>query len=61
MIEPVRSLPVFAATVNRTVPLPVPLSGWLSVSQAESLDAVHAQSLVVVTVSPPDPPDAFAP
>jgi hypothetical protein len=52
----VRTAPVFAAAVIDTVPDPVPLAG-LTVSQEESLDAVHPQLvLAAVTATAPVPP-----
>ena len=38
------------------VPLPDPLAAPVIVSQLESLDAVHVQPAVVVTVKEPVPP-----
>jgi hypothetical protein len=47
---PVRSEPVvFSATVNFTVPLPVPLLPLVTVIQLALLTAVHEQSDWVVT------------
>jgi len=54
---PVRAPPVFAATVNVTVPLPVPLAPLAIVIQLALLLAVHVQPDCVVTVTgPPVPP-----
>jgi hypothetical protein len=53
---PLRFLPVFLATVNRTVPLPVPLAPAVMVIH-DSLDvAVHMQALPVDTVMVLDSP-----
>ena len=52
----VRDDPVLAAVVTVTVAEPVPLAG-LTVSQEESLDAVHPQLvLAAVTATAPVPP-----
>jgi hypothetical protein len=54
---PVRSGPVFAATVKLTVPEPVPLAPLVTVIQFTLLAAVHAHPDCVVTVTgPPLPP-----
>src|ERR1044072_8253162 len=54
---PVRAPPVFAATVNVTVPVPVRLRPLVVVVQLPLLVAVHAQLACVVTVTgPPVPP-----
>jgi hypothetical protein len=50
---PLRALPVLAATLNATEPLPVPLAPEVIVSQLALLDAVHAHPLVVVTATLP--------
>jgi hypothetical protein len=55
---PVRAPPVFAATVNVTAPLPVPLAPLVTEIQLVLLTAVHAQPDCVVTVTgPPVPPN----
>jgi hypothetical protein len=57
----VRAAPVFAAAVSVTVPDPDPLAG-LTVTQAESLAAVHPQlESLAVTATPPVPPVAATP
>jgi hypothetical protein len=43
----------FAATLYRTVPLPLPLAAPLTVNQLAELVAVHAQPLAAVTVAEP--------
>ena len=49
----------FAATVNVTVPPPLPLAPDVIVNHASLLTAVHAQPAIVVTVTVvPAPPDA---
>ena len=53
---PVRGAPVFAVTVKDTVPVPSPLAPELIVIQGTALEALHAQSLVVDTVTLPFPP-----
>jgi len=54
---PVREVvPVFAATLYVTVPLPVPLAPAVTVIQDALLVAVHAQPAVAVTVTVADPP-----
>src|ERR1043165_6457828 len=54
---PVRAPPVFAATVNVTVPVPVRVAPLVIVIQLTLLAAVHAQPDCVVTVTgPPVPP-----
>ena len=56
---PVRSPPVFAATLNVTVPLPLTLEPAVSVIQLALLTAVQAQPGCVVTATgPPVPPEA---
>jgi hypothetical protein len=56
---PVRASPVLGGTVKATVPLPVPLSGGVSVIQLESVEAVHAQSSAVAMLTLPAPPLAL--
>ena len=56
---PIRAAPVFAATVNATVPLPVPDVPLVSVIHATFDAAVHGQPLEVLTFVEPLPP--FAP
>jgi len=57
---PVRALPVFAATLNETLPSPVPLAPEVIVSHAALLVAVQLQPLVVDTATgDPPPPDAL--
>jgi hypothetical protein len=57
VIVPVRSLvAVFAATVNCTVPFPVPLAPWVMVMNVEPLAAVHEHVDAVVTATVPVPP-----
>ena len=46
---PVRTLPVFAATLNVTAPLPAPLALARTVIQATLLPAVQAQPFATVT------------
>src|SRR4051794_26814644 len=54
---PDRAAPVFAATVNATVPLPVPDAPPVTVSQPTFAPAVHAQvGADAVTVTDPEPP-----
>ena len=48
-MDPVRSGPVFAATVNATVPLPVPLAPAVIVIHVSDRVAVHAQPAGLVT------------
>ena len=50
--------PVFAAAVKLIVPLPDPLVGGSTVSQAALDDAVHPQPAKVVRPKLPGPPDA---
>jgi hypothetical protein len=57
---PVRDAPVLRSTVKATVPLPLPLNGGVSVIQLASVEAVHAQSLVVATLTLPAPLLALA-
>ena len=55
--SPVRVAPVFAAAVNPTVPAPLPVAPEVIVSHEAPLEAVHAQSARVVTVTAvPAPP-----
>jgi hypothetical protein len=57
VIVPVRLLAfVLAATVNETVPLPLPLVPEVIVMKAVLLAAVHAQPVSVVTATLPPPP-----
>ena len=56
VIVPMRCGPVLAATVNSTVPLPLPLAPLEMVIQAALLIAVQAQPVTVVTLTEPDPP-----
>jgi hypothetical protein len=57
VIVPVRSaVPVLAATVNCTVPLPVPLAPCEIVTNVDPLAAVHEQVDAAVTVTLPVPP-----
>lgn len=54
---PLRAAPVFAVTLNATVPLPVPLAPFVIEIHAESLAAVHAQVLAdAETATVPVPP-----
>jgi hypothetical protein len=50
--------PVFAATENATVPLPLPLPPEVIVTQESAVVAVHEQLPGAVTVTVPLPPDA---
>ena len=56
---PVRSSPVLRTTVKATVPLPLPVSGGVRVIQLASVDAVHAHSPAVATLTLPVPPLAL--
>jgi hypothetical protein len=57
VIAPVRSaVVVFDATVNCTVPLPVPDAPWAIVMKVAPLVAVHEQVLAAVTAAVPVPP-----
>jgi hypothetical protein len=59
VIVPVRAPPEFAATLNSTAPLPLPLAPDVTVTQEVLLVAVHAQLLVVETATVlPAPPAA---
>ena len=56
---PVRWPPVFAATVNVTEPLPLPLEPVVTMIQLALLTAVQAQPDGAVTATgPPVPPEA---
>lgn len=56
---PLRALALFAAMVNWTLPLPLPLAPEVTVIQAAPLVAVHAQPAAVVTATGnPAPPAA---
>ena len=55
---PVRALPVFAATVNATEPLPLPVAPDVTVIHASLRLAVQAQPVPVDTVRLPEPPAA---
>jgi hypothetical protein len=52
-IVPARGVPVFAATLKPTVPLPVPEAPLVTVIHGAPLTAVHAHAAVVVTVTVP--------
>ena len=56
VIAPVRCGPMFDATENCVVPLPLPLAPEVTVIQAALLVAVQAQPVAVVTLTKPDPP-----
>ena len=56
VIVPVRCGPVFAATENWVVPLPLPLAPAVTVIHAALLVAVHAQPVAAMTLTDPDPP-----
>ncbi len=60
VIVPVRCGPVFAATENCVTPAPLPLAPAVMVIHESLLVAVHAQPVVVVTLTDPDPPPAGA-
>ena len=47
---------VFAATVNATVPLPLPFAPDVIVTHAAAPVAVHAQPVPAVTPMDPEPP-----
>ena len=51
-------VPVLAAALKATVPLPVPLVPAVTVSQDALLSALHAHVLPAVTVTLPLPPAA---
>ena len=55
---PVRLAAVFAATLNDTDPLPVPVAPLVTVIQALLLTAVHGHPDVALTVVVPVPPAA---
>ena len=57
---PLRSAPVLAAACQLTVPLPLPLLPDVIVSQLESLEAVHGQSVPIVTLTLLLPPAGSA-
>jgi hypothetical protein len=50
---------LFAATVNLTGPLPVPLAPAVIVIHESLLFAVHAQVLPVETLTVPEPPPSL--
>jgi hypothetical protein len=52
-IVPTRGVPVFAATLKPTVPVPVPEAPLVTVIHGAPLTAVHAHAAVVVTVTVP--------
>ena len=57
---PVRPAPPLAATVNVTVPGPLPLPGDVNVIQPAWLAAVHAQPAEVeIAIAAPSPPAAL--
>jgi hypothetical protein len=59
VIVPVRAAPVFAATLNSTVPFPLPLAPDVTVIHDALLTAVHVQVLAVETATAvPGPPAA---
>jgi hypothetical protein len=61
MMVPPRAAPVFAATLNETLPLPVPDAPAVTVSQDAFDDDVHAQlGADAVTVNEPLPPLSVA-
>ena len=49
-------VPVFAATLNATEPLPVPLAPLVIVTHVTGLVAVQAQPVAAVTLTVPVPP-----
>jgi hypothetical protein len=55
---PLRALPVLAATVNATEPLPAPLAPAVTATHATLLVAVQSQPAAVVTATLPLPPGA---
>jgi hypothetical protein len=57
-MEPDRLAPEFAATVNATVPLPLPAAPEVTVIHGADATAVHAHPLDAVTVKLPVPPAA---
>jgi hypothetical protein len=54
----VREAPVFAATVNETVPLPLPLAPAVMVIHVALVTAVHVHPAGAVTLNVPVPPAA---
>ena len=59
VIVPLRAAPVFAATLNPTLPLPLPLAPLVIEIHAALLEAVHVQLLpLAVTATDPAPPVA---
>ena len=56
VIVPIRSGPVLAATVNWTVPLPLPDEPPVTVIHDTLLTAVHAQPVLAVTLTLPVKP-----
>jgi hypothetical protein len=58
VIVAVRAVPVFAATVKFTVPLPLPDAPAVIVTKFEELVAVQVQPVPAVTVTVPVPPAA---
>ena len=58
MTVPVLALPVFAAALNPTEPLPLPLAPEVTVIHDAPLLAVHAQPVAEETLKVPDPPPA---
>ena len=60
MTVPVRALPVFAAALNPTEPLPLPLVPEVTVIHDAPLVAVQAQPMAAETAKVPDPPPAAA-
>src|SRR6185369_16539655 len=56
VIVPLRAAPVLAATVNCTVPPPVPLEPEAMAIQAALAVALHAQVPAVFTLNDPEPP-----
>jgi hypothetical protein len=60
-MAPARSdVVLFASTLKRTVPLPVPLAPLVTRIQLRPLTAVHAQDALVVTATSSDAPVAGA-
>ena len=55
---PLRAAPLFAATVNATVPLPLPDPPLAIDIHGAFADAVHEQPAAAVTAT--EPPPAFA-
>jgi hypothetical protein len=56
--DAVRALPVFGAIVKFTLAAPVPVAASVMTAHVASDRAVHAQSVAVVTVIVPFPPEA---